>query len=143
MAYYIKQGGTIRTSSVSCLLQRKCPKKPVEPLRNRVVSPHPKPKPLLGGSWVVISGVISRETILITHIRGLIPPLITTHEPPCSPRTRPVSEGWMGIVTPPWIFIWDRQGWKLMFKSLGTRVQGGLEFRAEWFRVQGSRAQGL
>ena len=26
---------------------------------------------LLGGSWVVISGVISRVTILITHIRGL------------------------------------------------------------------------
>ena len=27
---------------------------------------------LLGGSWVVISGVISRVTILIIHIRGLI-----------------------------------------------------------------------
>ena len=27
-------------------------------------------------------GVISRVTILITHIRGLILPLITTHEPP-------------------------------------------------------------
>ena len=37
---------------------------------------------LLGGSWVVISGVISRVTILITHIRGLITLLITTHEPP-------------------------------------------------------------
>ena len=35
---------------------------------------------LLGGSWVVISGVISR--VLITHIRGLITPLRTTHEPP-------------------------------------------------------------
>ena len=34
---------------------------------------------LLGGSWVVISGVISRVTI---HIRGLITLLITTHEPP-------------------------------------------------------------
>ena len=33
---------------------------------------------LLGGSWVVISGVFSRVTILITHIRGLITPLITT-----------------------------------------------------------------
>ena len=29
---------------------------------------------LLGGSWVVISRVISRATILITHIRGLITP---------------------------------------------------------------------
>ena len=37
---------------------------------------------LLGGSWVVISGVISRVTILIIHIRGLITPLITIHEPP-------------------------------------------------------------
>ena len=37
---------------------------------------------LLGGSWVVITGVIIRVTILITHIRGPITPLITTHEPP-------------------------------------------------------------
>ena len=37
---------------------------------------------LLGGSWVVISRVISRVAILITHIRGLLTPLITTHEPP-------------------------------------------------------------
>ena len=40
---------------------------------------------ILGGSWVVISGHISRVTILITHIRGLITPLITTHEPPSTP----------------------------------------------------------
>ena len=32
---------------------------------------------LLGGSWVVISGVISRATIIISHIRGLITPFIT------------------------------------------------------------------
>ena len=37
---------------------------------------------VLGGSWVVISRVISRVSILITHIRGLLTPLITTHEPP-------------------------------------------------------------
>ena len=30
---------------------------------------------LLGGSWVVISRVISRITIVITDIRGLIIPL--------------------------------------------------------------------
>ena len=41
-----------------------------------------RPRALLGGSWVVISGVISRVTIVITQIRGLITPLITTHEPP-------------------------------------------------------------
>ena len=35
----------------------------------------PARNPLLGGSWVVISGVR-------TVIRGLITPLITTHEPP-------------------------------------------------------------
>ena len=29
---------------------------------------------MLGGSWVVKSGVISRVTIVITHIRGLITP---------------------------------------------------------------------
>ena len=32
---------------------------------------------VLGDSWVVISGVICRVTILLTHVRGLI----TTHEP--------------------------------------------------------------
>ena len=37
---------------------------------------------LLGGSWVVISGVISRVTVIIIHKRRLIIPLITTHEPP-------------------------------------------------------------
>ena len=31
---------------------------------------------LLGGSWVVISGVTSRVTIFMTHVRGLITPLI-------------------------------------------------------------------
>ena len=35
----------------------------------------------LGGSGVVISGVISKVTIIITHVRGLITPLITTREP--------------------------------------------------------------
>ena len=38
----------------------------------------------LGGSWVVISRVISRITIVISYTRGLITPLITTttHDPP-------------------------------------------------------------
>ena len=30
----------------------------------------------------MISRLISRVTILITHVRGLISPFITTHEPP-------------------------------------------------------------
>ena len=37
---------------------------------------------LLGGSWVVISEVMRKVTIVITHISGLITPLITLHEPP-------------------------------------------------------------
>ena len=45
---------------------------------------------VLGGSWVGISRVITRVTILITLIRGLLTPLITTHEPP----SRPSFEAW-------------------------------------------------
>ena len=41
---------------------------------------------ILGGSWVVICGVVSRVTIIITHISGLIAPLLTTHEPPSNSR---------------------------------------------------------
>ena len=45
---------------------------------------------VLGGSWVVISKVIrrviSKVTILLAHNRGLITPLITTHEPPSGAR---------------------------------------------------------
>ena len=40
-----------------------------------------RPSTLLGGSWVVISRVVSRVTILITHTRGLTTPLITNPEP--------------------------------------------------------------
>ena len=40
------------------------------------------PLGVLGGSWVVISRVISRVTILITHSRGLMTLLTTAHEPP-------------------------------------------------------------
>ena len=36
---------------------------------------------VLGGSWVAGSGVISRLTIVLTHISGLITPLITTLNP--------------------------------------------------------------
>ena len=44
---------------------------------------------LLGGSWVVISGAISKVAILITRIRGLTIPLITTHEPPSTRAMKP------------------------------------------------------
>ena len=42
-------------------------------------------RPLLKGSWVVMGRVISRITRVITYIRGLLTPLITTHEPPSRP----------------------------------------------------------
>ena len=38
--------------------------------------------PLLGGSWVVTSRVISPLIWIITIVTPLIAPLITTHEPP-------------------------------------------------------------
>ena len=39
------------------------------------------------------SGAISRATILITHIRGLITILITTHDPPSRrPKTGVIYE---------------------------------------------------
>ena len=37
---------------------------------------------LLGGSWVVLSGVISPLIWVITTVTRLITLLITTHEPP-------------------------------------------------------------
>ena len=40
---------------------------------------------MLGGSWLV-SGVTSRVPRVITHIKGLKTPLITTHEPPSGCR---------------------------------------------------------
>ena len=42
---------------------------------------------LLGGPWAVKSGVMSRVTIVISPIRGLITRVITTHEPLSMHRT--------------------------------------------------------
>ena len=39
-------------------------------------------KTLLGGAWVVISGVISPLIWVIIIVTLLITPLLTTHEPP-------------------------------------------------------------
>ena len=44
---------------------------------------------LLGGPCVVTNVVISRVTIPITFVKGLITPLITTHEPSSRCRFRP------------------------------------------------------
>ena len=40
---------------------------------------------VLGDSGVVISGVVSRVSILITYVRGLITPPRTALEPPTKP----------------------------------------------------------
>ena len=44
---------------------------------------------LLEGSWVVISGVISKVAIVITHIRGLI---THTYNYPMEPPSKDSSE---------------------------------------------------
>ena len=41
-----------------------------------------------------MNGVISRVTILIPHIRGLITPLITTHEPASKPSYTALFGTW-------------------------------------------------
>ena len=43
------------------------------------------PEALLGGSWVVISGVISPQIWVIAIVTLLVTPLITNHEPPSKP----------------------------------------------------------
>ena len=55
------------------------------------------PNRILGGSWVVISGVISRVTIVISPIRGLITILITTHEPPSRVSMRSTRNFRVGV----------------------------------------------
>ena len=45
-------------------------------------------KGLLGGSRVVTNGVISRVIVIITHIRGLVTPFKTTHEPPSTEQVK-------------------------------------------------------
>ena len=53
---------------------------------------------ILGGSCVVIiSGFISQVTIVITHIRGLITILITTHEPPSTDHAAAASSASPGL----------------------------------------------
>ena len=52
---------------------------------------------LLGGSWVVISWVISRVTIVITHIRGLITHFFPTHEPSSRFRVRGLGSLGLGV----------------------------------------------
>ena len=48
---------------------------------------------LLGGSWVVISGVLSPLIWVIIIATLLITPLITAHEPPSNYNRRPVLQG--------------------------------------------------
>ena len=55
------------------------------PVKGTVIMARPA-MPLLGGSWVVISGVISPLIRVITIVTLLITPLISTHEPPSRPE---------------------------------------------------------
>ena len=61
----------------------------------------PKFSNLLGGSCVVISGVISPLTWVISIVTLLITPLITTHEPPSTSLPRPSRTFSLGIRTSP------------------------------------------
>ena len=81
---------------------------------------------LPGGSWVVRSRVISRVTILITHIRGLITLLIATPEPPSSYSQIRVLSWVLGFS--PWVDV---------SVSSGVRSMSvwGLAFHAS-FRVR-------
>ena len=79
---------------------------------------------LLAGSWVVINGLTSRVTVLISHIRGLITLLIATHEPPsCASQRRHVNPNPQTVRVYQTCF---RGGTKDKKKPLGPR-----------FRVQG------
>ena len=61
---------------------------------------------LLGGSWVVINGVKSRVTIVISPIRGRITLLIPTHEPSSPVLSYLVRESCRGIwVVPRWVQV--------------------------------------
>ena len=78
----LRESSSASTSAAFLLLTTTSPRKTT--LRgDKIPGTLLKPSQTLGGSWVAISrNIISRATILITHIRGLITPLITTHEPP-------------------------------------------------------------
>ena len=52
---------------------------------------------VLGGSWVVISGVTSPLIWVITVVTLLISPLITTHEPPSRASRRVQGLGAQGL----------------------------------------------
>ena len=54
---------------------------------------------VLEGSRVAISGAISKVTIIIPHIRGLLTPLIATHQPSSKAEVvRNAALKWTGIV---------------------------------------------
>ena len=58
---------------------------------------------LLAGSWIAISGGISRVTIIITHNfgGGLITPfIITAHEPPSNIGAQIITNTILGVQSP-------------------------------------------
>ena len=98
---------------------------------------------LLAGSWVVIS----RVTILITHIRGPITLLITTPEPPSrrtsSDKRPPGARDEEGGFKRQGLAVLKVARWRNhRFRVLGFRLRGkgfpsfgvsGLRFRGQWY----------
>ena len=85
---------------------------------------------LLGGSWVVTSGVISRLIWVITIVTLLITPLMTTHEPPSTVITnRWIPNGFSG---PPVGCLLSNFSFSASSIGLGFRVPRflGLGFKA-------------
>ena len=82
---------------------------------------------VLGGSWVVtsISGVVSRITIVIAHIMGLVTPRITTHEPPSNPEAE-FSATLVGLASRGDFF---KGSWNnMMLRLLLCRIKGFMIF---------------
>ena len=82
---------------------------------------------------------MSRITTVITHIRGLTTPLITTHEPPSRPSTlypcRIPIDPFKGTLKGTLITTPEPPSGDLKLRLSGRRV---------WdFRGKGSRAQGV
>ena len=84
----------------------------------------------LGGSWVDMSGIISRVTRHTTHTKGLIPLLITTHEPPrkkpggrSGPKICTLSLVLGMTLTCPWNFDYEAT---LNSKPSSLGLEGGL-----------------
>ena len=84
---YMLTGVRIRSAPLVILSSANTPRPQTLSPKSSAGAPGPRSEKvgrLLGGSWVVISGVISPLIWIITTVTLLVTPLITTHEPPSS-----------------------------------------------------------